>query len=331
MKKNLIALAALAAGSAVFAQSSVTLYGVADAGVGKLAGSKTGMKANSIVNTSDSYLGLRGTEDLGGGLKAGFNFEQGINLKDGSTDDAPSTPWATKTMFQRAANIWLGGNWGTFKMGRAYTPSYNAMSTWSLMGKANNSVVPMSFGHVGGDAPKRNSSQLSYKTPDFGGFNVEVAYILKADNNDAAKMDLGLTYENGPLSAGVAYNKTKNLKANWALGAKYNFGVFELTAGYYNSRNAPFYEGGQLAASNGRINGFSLGGRVSFDAASVGLEVARDTKVEYYKNAVKVNAKKYTNASLEGRYSFSKRTFAYATYVRYGGENNYGVGLRHNF
>lgn len=332
MQKKLITLAALLATSGAMAQSSVTLYGVADAGVGKERGSKVGMKANSAVNTSDSYLGLRGVEDLGGGLKAGFNFEQGINLKDGSTDDRSSFR-EVKTMFQRAANVWLGGNWGTFQMGRAHTPSYNAMSTWDLMGKGNNSIAHAAFGAVGGNSGLRNSSQFSYKTPNFGGFSAEVGYILKADNNDTSKIDLGLTYVNGPLSAGLAYNKTNRLKANYALGGKYSFGIFEAAAAYYNSNNWRWLDNNNqlIPSANGRVAGFTLGGRANFGAASIAVDLARDTKAEYQRNGVTVKDKKYTYAVVEGRYSFSKRTFTYASYLRYEGGNYYGIGLRHNF
>ena len=69
------------------------------------------------------------------------------------------------------------------------------------------------------------NSQFSYKTPVFGGFSAKVAFITKGDNNNKAKYDLNLMYDNGPLSAAVAYNKTQDSKASYALGAKYNFAL----------------------------------------------------------------------------------------------------------
>ena len=334
MNKNLITLAALlAASGAAVAQSSVTLYGTADAGIGKLAGGKVRMQTNNMLNTSDSYLGLRGVEDLGGGLKAGFRFEQGLNLRDGSTNDQDAAR-LTQTMFQRAAYVWLGGNWGTVQLGRAYTPSRNAMAAWDLTGLGNNSISALSFGVVGGDTGYRHSSQLIYKTPSFGGFAAEIAYVAKPDNGGNSKVDLGLTYVNGPLSAGLAYNKTKNLKANYALGAQYQFGMFALAAGYYHSRNAGYADDTTsviIPGAVGRANGFSLGGKVNFGAASVVLDVARQTKAAYDLGGVSYKGKKYTNALLEGRYALSKRTFVYANYIRLDNDNNYGVGMRHDF
>ena len=331
MKKTLISLAVLAASTGAFAQSSVTLYGTADAGVGKLGRGKVGMQANTIVNTTNSFLGFRGTEDLGGGLKAGFQFEQNIDLKDGKTDDRQI--YAGKTVWARQANLWLGGNWGTFRMGRAFSPSRNAFAAWDITGDANNSVAGITFGGVGSNGA-RNSSQFSYKTPDFGGFAAELGYVFKPDNGGRAKVDLGLTYNNGPLSAGVSYNKAKNQKANYALGAQYRFGMFALSAGYHRAENGVYADdntGQIIAGAVGRRSGVSLGGKANFGAASVAVGLTRDTKQDYVVNDLKYKGKKYTNGMVEGRYAFSKRTFVYANYLRYDGGNNYGIGMRHDF
>ena len=336
MKTPLLALAALMAGGAALAQSSVTLYGVADVGIGKQPGASTQMVSGSWVNNSASYLGFRGVEDLGGGLKAGFNFEQGLSLENGATDDqtAGNNPNYGRAMFQRAANLWLGGSWGTFKMGRAYTPSRNALAAWEIMGMPTYATAVTTFGVVGGETDHRNNSQFSYKTPDLSGFSAEIGYVMKADNNDRSKVDVGLIYVNGPLSAGLSFNKTKDMKANYALGALYNFGNFALSAGYFNTRNleATYVVNGQTIANrSGQANGVTLGGSVNFGAMSLALNVGRQTKLNYIENGVRVNDKKRTNATLEAKYAMSKRTFAYAVYMRSWDENFYGVGLQHGF
>ena len=332
MKKTLVSLAVLAAASgSAMAQSSVTLYGTADAGVGKFQGGKVGMQTNSFVNTSDSFIGFRGTEDMGGGLKAGFQFESSINLRDGSTDQASGN--LTKTMYQRAANVWLGGNWGTVRLGRAYTPSRNALAAWDLLGYGRNSALVNAYG-APGNVEERNNSQISYKTPDLGGFAAELGYVLKPDNGGNAKVDLGLTYVSGPLRAGISYNKQKNSKANYAVGAQYSFGMFALAAGYHSMAGGTYYDDSThlpIQGSVGTARGFTLGGKVNFGAASFLVNVARDTKSEYEVNGVHFKGKKRTDGVVEGRYAFSKRTFVYANYVRYDGGNNYGIGMRHDF
>ncbi len=303
MKKSLIALAVLGFAGAAMAQSSVTLYGVADAGLGKAKSAgdtKVNMQSAGTMNNGTSRLGVRGVEDLGGGLKAGFNFETGLSLENGNTSTAGAGFWG------RAANLWLGGNWGTFQMGRTLNPSFYGVAAWELTGTANYSVVGNTYGYVGG---ARNSSEFSYKTPDFGGLSAKLGYIMKADNGGNAKWDLNVIYANGPIAAGLSANKAKGQKVGYALGGKYNFGNFAVAASYSDNHKVR--------------RGFSIGGTANFGAASVTLDLTRDTK--------NLAGKKYTNGLLEGKYALSKRTFMYAAYLRHDGNNNYGLGVRHNF
>jgi len=303
MKKSLIALAVLGFAGAAMAQSSVTLYGVADAGLGKAKSAgetKVNMQSAGTMNNGTSRLGVRGVEDLGGGLKAGFNFETGLSLENGNTSTAGAGFWG------RNANMWLGGNWGTFQMGRTLNPSFYGVAAWELTGTANYSVVGNTYGYVGG---ARNSSEFSYKTPDFGGLSAKLGYIFKDDNGGNAKWDLNVIYANGPIAAGLSANKAKGQKVGYALGGKYNFGNFAVAASYSDNHKVR--------------RGFSIGGTANFGAASVTLDLTRDTK--------NLAGKKYTNGLLEGKYALSKRTFLYAAYLRLDGENNYGLGIRHNF
>lgn len=308
MKKTLIALAAVAATGAAFAQSSVTLYGVADLG---LADSNhplqtTVMSGNGRMNNGSSRLGVRGTEDLGGGLKASFNFEQGINATNGKTD---------ANTFQRAANLSLSGDFGSVKMGRTLTPSFYGVAAWELTGAANYSVVAGQFGFAGTGA--RNSSELSYTTPNMSGFSATIGTVLKADNAGNAKYDLNVVYKAGPLAAGFSYNTVANNGAEgYALGAKYDFGGF-VVAGSYNDSD--------LAGGAQNAKGFSIGAGMTAGPVALVLDIARDT------------AAKDTDVLVEAKYPLSKRTFAYAAFLRDGkgktltNVNNYGVGIRHNF
>ena len=312
MKKNLLALAALTLVSgAAFAQSSVTLYGVADVGIGKMSGQKTGMISGDVVNHTTSYIGFRGIEDLGGGLKAGFRLEQYVNMENGATASANGFLRQGNETYGRAANLWLEGGFGQFKMGRSETPSYNAISA--------------SVGR-----PDRVSSQFSYKTPVFSGFSAEVAFIAKGDRADNAnKYDLNVIYENGPIVAGAAYNKIQNAKANYALGAKYDFGMFALSAGYYDIRNLASVS--LATGTKMKLAGFSIGGSVKFDNFSLAVELQRQRKKEIYNQNAVQKFKKYTEGVVEAKYALSKRTFIYADYLRLDNKNNYGVGIQHRF
>ncbi len=309
MKKSLIALAVLGFTGAAMAQSSVTLYGVADASLARTEGfdalgnkvKVTGMSSSGTMNNGSTRLGVRGVEDLGGGLKAGFNFETGLSLNDGA---ANAVFWA------RAANLWIGGNWGTFLMGRTLTPSFRGAATYELTGMANYSALANANGW--GAKIHRNNSQWTYTTPNMGGFSASAGYVAKDNNGGKSIWDLNAIYANGPIGVGLSVNKTQTQKTDWALGGKYNFGTFAVAASYNDARSF-----------NG-FRGFSLGGSANMGAFTFTLDLTRDTKNFS-------GGQKYTGGVVEAKYALSKRTFVYAAYLRLRGTNNYGLGLRHNF
>jgi predicted porin len=319
MKKTLIALAALAAAGASFAQSSVTLYGVADAAVGKtnkaglgLANDKFQAITSSTLNNGNSRFGLKGVEDLGGGLKAGFNFEAGVSLANGATDSTGT--------FQRAANMSLMGGFGELRAGRGLTTSFYSVTSWELTGAANYSVVAKQFGFAG--AGPRDNGVVMYNSPNFSGFSFSASTILKGNAvygtaaDPKGKYDLAATYANGPIVASFAYNKVQDGNKGYALGGKYNFGPAAVAASIQKSQNGA----GAILAK-----GYTLG--VSGNVGAVGLtfDYARDSEF------------KDSDYVLEAKYPLSKRTFAYAVYMRDGkgkqpeAVNGYSLGLRHNF
>lgn len=327
MKKSLIALAVLGFSGMAMAQSSVTLYGVADAGYARIQtvnpdGSKTsfnGMSSSSMMNNGTSRFGLRGVEDLGGGLKAGFNFEDGLSLNNGAAGLSGGN------FFSREANVWLGGNWGTFKMGRDLNPSFFAVASWELTQTANYSVVGNTYGFTG-EGPRTNS-MFQYKTPTFAGGLSATLAVTPKDNNvvidpvtglptGKTQWDMNVIYANGPIGAGLGVNKTQSGKTNYTLGGNYNLGGQFALAASYNSVN--------MYGTNARRRGFSLGGSYFNGPFTLTLDLTRDIKNEW-------GPKKYTNAVLEGKYALSKRTFVYAAFLRLDSTNNYGIGLRHNF
>lgn len=334
MKKTLIALAAVAATGAAFAQSSVTLYGVADVAVGKvntaagaglsntistnpnglgLDGDKFQAIASNTLNNGTSRWGVKGTEDLGGGLKAGFNFEAGLSLADGSANKSGGQ------MFSRAANVSLMGGFGEIRAGRSLTPSYYSVASWELTGTANYSVVANQFNYGGSGA--RDSGLVMYRSPSFSGLTVDFGTVLAGNAFytggtpavGKGKNDLAVTYAAGPLAASLAYNKVSGQEKNWSLGAKYNLGTFAVAGSYQDPAGAK--------------KGFTLGVSAPMGPVTLTADIARATDT----------ANKNTDFVLEAKYALSKRTFAYAVYMRDGAVsggksvNGYALGLRHNF
>jgi predicted porin len=232
----------------------------------------------------------------------------------------------------------MGGGWGRVTLGRALTPSYNTMVAWDLMGAGNHSIAVNTFGGVGFNRYKRQSNQISYRTPQLGGLVVEAAYVPKDDNlfegTNRGKIDLGAVYRYRSLTLGAAYNKVSGQEANFAAGAKYQYQNFEFSAGYFQARNGQFYDDVTYQrVPNGIIgtNGVTIGAKAIWDRFGVGFDMARETKSEYTVGNARFDSKKQTNFIVNGTYALSKRTQAYVNYLRWAGVNNYGIGLIHSF
>jgi predicted porin len=327
MKKTLIALAVLAASGASMAQ--VTLYGVADAAIGAsdkvVAGSnfslanenKWQVLANGNYTNGNSRWGMKGWEDLGGGLKAGFQFEGALNLTTGANQGSGGL------LFSRTAVIKLAGAFGEINVGRQLTPTFNAMAAWDLVGTANYSVAQNQF-NIGGP---RDNAEISYATPDMGGFKVMLGIVPQgnAQYGTAAdpkgKYDIAATYIGGPVSAGLGYNKVDSGNAGTTIGLAYNFGPVIVATSWNQIKTD---------AGDKVTEGWTLGASVPVGPWSFTLDVAQDT----VNRAVSSND---TDVLFEAKYALSKRTFVYGIAVKDGkgktaeDVNGWSIGMRHNF
>lgn len=231
------ALLALAAGTAS-AQSSVTLFGAMDVGIARVnngsAGSTTLLQPGA-VNTS--RFGFRGVEDLGGGLRAAFHLESGINPDTGVAG-------AGAVLFNRRATVSLLGGWGELRLGHDYNPSSrNAYLFEPYVGTSFGSVLNFTFAPdttlgSGVTTRLRTSNSVAYYTPrNLGGFYGEamVAPSEGVAGNKYAGTRVG--YANGPVDVSVAYGRTTTATAarfeQANLGVSYNFGVAKVM-GLYN-------------------------------------------------------------------------------------------------
>ena len=321
MKKSLIALAVLAASGAAMAQSSVTLYGVADAGVTYLNGADNWSGVTSGNNLT-SRLGFRGVEDLGGGLKANFVIEGGFNLDNG--DGASSYAGAKAGegfQFKRRSTVGLSGGFGEVRMGRELTAAYNATARYDVFGSvgigqsrlwADGGVVDASANATAVTTNQRISNALTYVSPDFSGFKFGLNYGFgetTASNSDSGYLGAGLMYDNGPLSLGLGLERL-NSGANtvvasdidaWSLGGSYDFGVAKLLAGYRQSTV-------DIATVENKRNGYYLA-----VTAPVGPGLVR-ASYNRYENKYNGGKDKADQLSVGYVYGLSKRTSVYGTY-----------------
>lgn len=234
MKKSLVALAVLGtlAGTAS-AQSSVTLFGVMDAGVAFLKGG--GVSTNQVVSggLNTSRFGLRGTEDLGGGLKANFWLESQVN-EDTGTSDSGGKFW------NRRATVGLSGDFGEFRIGRDKTSVRNIIDEFDAFGgvgfgdiTANSKFSSNALGAAGTLGANRNDNEVRYFLPsNLGGIygSLDMGY---GEGVGGQKLYGGrVGYKEGPLNvtAGMSVSTLAN-GAKWghgAVGASYDFGMVKI-------------------------------------------------------------------------------------------------------
>jgi predicted porin len=269
MKKSLIALAALATvATAAQAQSSVTLYGVIDLGIatvnnvasatadnstttaGGAASGATGKRSTAMQNggSGTSRWGVRGTDDLGGGLKANFVLESEFLADDGSTKSS------AEALFNRASWVGLSSNsLGSIQLGRMNAFSYAEGAKFDPFGGNNfgGYIAVGQYGYV------RLENTVQYTSPKFSGFGFGFQTGTKTSSvdspyyNGASASTTGeiadqfaghrntaflATYDNGPLELSASYgrqNSATTLTDNvTTVFARYTLGSAKLIAGY---------------------------------------------------------------------------------------------------
>ena len=335
MKKSLIALAAVAASGAAMAQSSVTLFGVVDTGVTYIDGKDNWSGMHSGANNT-SRIGFRGTEDLGGGLKANFWLEAGINTDAGDGKSGGAS--GTGLEFKRRSTVGLQGGFGEIRLGRELTAAYLAVSRYDVFGDVGiGGTKAFSTGATAGNygSSVRKNNMVTYVSPSFSGFKAQLNYAFGESTQKTwergAYYGLGLTYDNGPLSVGFGAERQNNTLLGFAanassaadgvdsrlttygLGASYNFGVVKVGGFYRDAKSV------NLAGASFKHKSYVLG-------VSAPVGAAGEVKAQYARYEVKPGSLKADQISLGYVHSLSKRTAAYGTYSYIKNKNNGALG-----
>jgi predicted porin len=330
MKRASIVIGALGMISGVaMAQSGVTIYGVADAGLVLESGGPDGsVTALNSGLASGSRMGFKGKEDLGGGTTAYFVLENGFHIDNGTAAQGG-------LLFGRQALLGLSGKLGTLSVGRQYSPYYRALRDVAdpfcvgFAGTASNIMVTNT----------RVDNMAAYVTPKFHGFSADLALGVGEVAGDSGKkrtLSAALNYVHGPLAASLALHQQQDSNGvdhsrNALLAVRYHFGVAESFVGYADNR------GLAGAASTDVIVGVGVPFGASRLLASV---IVHDDAGAAGRDA--------TQWALGYTYALSKRTDLYAAYARignkhgatfkvgnatYGGTGNTGanLGVRHAF
>lgn len=319
MKKSLLAMAVLASfAGAAQAQSNVTIYGLVDMALqrqdlGEAAGPTTALDSGI---QSGSRLGFKGSEDLGGGLKANFQLEMGINIDEGRSAQGGRA-------FGRQAWVGLSGDFGSVSMGRQYTPSFIAIDnvdpfgtglTSGTAGSGTSTFGAASFFHGTG----RVNNSVSYSSNSMGGFSANAFYGLGevAGNMAAGRfMDLSGAYTDGPLFATLAYTSEQNAAGNDAtkklfLAGTYNFGMMTAHGAFSTIKND---------TSTLDVRVWMLGASIPVGAGSIIADyISHDVR-----NSANANAK---HIAFGYTYALSKRTNLYSSISRTANDAGSNIG-----
>jgi predicted porin len=352
MKKSLIALAVFGmfTGAAMADGNSVTLYGKIDAGLTHFtglnngAGGTTSSTGLSSGVTGGDRIGVKGTEDLGGGLKVLFDAETGFcgtgNNQMNSTNAASAQTFCTGSGYFMGRQAYLGltGDFGTVLAGRLYDAIFGAEANLDPFGagltgqSANLDVVVGQLGLI------RSNQALAYVTPNLSGFTGTAAYVMAAGKGTVADaavpgtsnvpraFDLKGEYANGPIYAVLDYAQVQNGVANptslvndgkikvWLAGASYDFGVAKVVAEYQTAKKDYF---------TGKTDYWMLGATVPVGAGSILASYGNAKNT--LGGATNATAKQY---AIGYTYNLSKQTSLYTSYAHLTNDQNtaYTVG-----
>lgn len=247
MNKTLTPLACgllLAAAGPAFAQSSVTAFGLLDlsAGLSKAPGSGASVKGVDSGKMTTSYIGFRGTEDLGGGLSALFQLESFLRA-----DAGLNGRFTGDTFWARNALVGLTSKeLGTIKIGRNTTTLFVSALNFNAFGDSFGYSPTIrhifSSNTVTGDSGWSDS--VLYTTPNFSGFTGS-AFIAAGEGSGGRNMAAAGTYVSGPLGASLVYQTVKKDNGStpvddtkvWLGSGSYDFGVVKVFAQYAKATN----------------------------------------------------------------------------------------------
>lgn len=326
MKKITLALAVLSVfAQAAQAQTATTVYGRMDIGLSKQSNSTA-----ALGRGDNNVVGFKGTEDLGGGLSALFQAEMRFEPDTGTTESNGNRP-----LFQGQTRVGLAGSFGTIRLGRgltaindaswAYDPWYQT-TVATLIGQqvANYDSDPLSPSQSG----NRFSNAVFYSSPVIEGFQANATVATKEAIGTATSdlpvnpYSLAGTYNNGPISAMVGYERNAVQTKFWTVAGSYKVGPANLMASYSQQ------DQGATVAVNPKTKGWLIGADIVAGLGNVKVGYG-ETKPDGVAADKKLGVGYW--------YNLSKRTYLYtdAAHTKQGATgdsvNAFDVGIHHSF
>ncbi len=359
MKRQLIAAIVSSATATVaapaFAQSSVTLYGVIDEGVDYTNNVANGARRGSVYELASGYAqgsrwGLKGAEDLGGGLKAVFQLENGFDVNNGRFGQGG-------TMFGRQAFVGLSANrFGTLTFGRQYDSVVDYLAPVTANGAWAGTLFSHPFDNDNTDNTFRVNNAVKYASPEIAGLQFGGMYGFSNSSNfsNNRAYSFGTSYDYGPLHVAAGYlqlNSNVNAAAANAAGAvsldtvliaarqrvfgaglSYAFG--SVTASFVFTQTKLTDPVGIASGFTGLAQNTPLSGDVRFDNYEANVRWSLTPTISlvggytYTDSRLDGRDPKWQQVNLQAAYSFSKRTdvFLQGAYQHVSNLGGTGVG-----
>lgn len=352
MKKTLVALAALAA-TASFAQSSVTISGILDAGVVYNSNVAPGAPKLSLGSANNNRIIFSGVEDLGGGMAATFAAQMRFGILDGNPEAGGARP-----LFQGETRVGLRGGFGHVRLGRGLTalqaPNGGYIDPWGVSTVAGSVYAPgyATDYNAGGEG---RTDGIFYDSPNMGGLQASLSFSPRKIGNVAAPavpatygktlLSAAVTYNNGPLQLLVGFENNRHGDKLTNIGGNYNMGVARIYAGYgmtkggsaadransaataFNAAasNYPGSSAGSLTRTpvraGAKISAISVGAAIPMGATTVrvGYSVINPDAVQFATDRTD------SKLGLGVQYDLSKRTSLYSNFASQTRKNNAAV------
>lgn len=252
-------------GLAGAAHAELTLYGLLDASIGRsVADGASGLKSDfhsggdssSGEGNSTTRFGLKGSTDVGSGVKANFNLQSNGITSSGEVNSP---------FFGRQAWVGLSGDFGEVRLGRQDSVTFQTMVDYDFNG-ASNGVSALGYANVGPWETNRVNRSIQYIAPVLFGVKAQIGFQPKGNVPGAkANAQVGLTYATGPLSVSGAYEsrRTDTGSRFASVAGSYDFSVVKASVGY--------------AKSGAALKGYSLGVVAPVLGANIGALFGKNT------------------------------------------------------
>ncbi|CAM2193420.1 porin [Paraburkholderia sp. A1RI_3L] len=336
MKKTIIGAALAAAALPAFAQNTVTLYGLIDEGF-DFTNNVNGSKVYELQSgyAQGSRWGLKGTEDLGGGLKAVFQLENGFNVNNGKLGQGG-------LMFGRQAYVGLvSDQYGSVTFGRQYDSLVDFLAQTTANGNWGGYLFSHPYDNDNTDNSFRVNNTVKYTSPTFAGLQFGGTYSFSNDTNFAnnRQYSVGMQYATGGLLLAAAYLQANNPSASaggainnggdenfvasrlrvFGAGINYTFGSATLGFAYTNTLvQQPLSSGyvgaitptGGATLSSLRFNNFEVNAKYQVTPAFFVGAAYTYTRTSFNATSGQLHPQ-YHSVGLMADYNLSKRTDVY--------------------